>query len=97
MTHDTKVLAATGVPIKTLLVIVTAVALAMSVMVPAMAGQTTTGNAANSLGKTTLDTTVHADSPDEMNYGDGIPNGQWVTAEIQGVEIGGNGAFRRSV
>lgn len=84
MTHDTKVVAPDrGVPMKkTLLVIVTAVALAMSVMVPAMAGQTTTGNAANSLGKTTLDTTV------DWQVGSGQFDGEFVTAEIQGVVIG---------
>lgn len=73
---------------RTRLVMMMAIALAMSVMVPAMAAQTTSGNAANSLGKTTLDTTVYATDSTEMNYGDGIPNGQWVTAEIQGVVLG---------
>lgn len=88
MTHDTKVLVPTGVPMKALLVMAVSVALVMSVLTPAMAGQTTSGNAANSLGKTTLDTTVYADDPSEMNYGDGIPNGSWVTTEIQGVVLG---------
>ena len=53
----------------------------------AQAKQSTDSNSARSLGKTTLDTTVAADG-DEMLYGDGIPNGEWVTATKQGVEIG---------
>lgn len=37
-----------------------------------------------SLGKVTLDTEVDAG----INYGSGIPNGEWIVAEKQGVEIG---------
>src|SRR5665811_476395 len=55
---------------------------------PAMAKQVVEGYAANSLGKTTLDTTVYSSSDEEMDYGDGIPNGEWITAKTQGVEIG---------
>lgn len=50
----------------------------------ASARQTTSDNEANSLGKTTLDTTLTAG----INYGTGIPDGEWITAETQGVEIG---------
>lgn len=50
--------------------------------------RTTPASAAKSLGKVTLDTSVYGDSAGDMNYGDGIPNGEWVTAEVQGVEIG---------
>ena len=53
----------------------------------AQAKQSTDSNSARSLGKTTLDTTVAADG-DEMYYGDGIANGEWITATKQGVEIG---------
>jgi hypothetical protein len=53
----------------------------------AQAKQNTDSNSAKSLGKTTLDTTVVADG-DEMFYGDGISNGEWITATKQGVEIG---------
>jgi hypothetical protein len=53
----------------------------------AQAKQSTDSNSARSLGKTTLDTTVVADG-DEMFYGDGIANGEWITATKQGVEIG---------
>lgn len=74
---------------KTLIIMAMVVALAMSTMAAAIAqGQSGNGNGAKSLGKTTLDTTVTADDPNEMNYGDGIPNGEWVTAERQGVVIG---------
>lgn len=74
---------------KTFIIMAMVVALAMGTMVTATAqGQSTDGNAANSLGKTTLDTTVAADDPNEMNYGDGIPNGEWVTAESQGIVLG---------
>lgn len=74
---------------KTLTISAMVATLALSTVVTAVAqGQSTNGNAANSLGRTTLDTTVAADSPDEMNYGDGIPNGEWVTAESQGIVLG---------
>ena len=53
----------------------------------AQAKQSIDSNSARSLGKTTLDTTVVADG-DEMFYGDGIANGEWITATKQGVEIG---------
>ncbi len=45
------------------------------------------GTEAGSLGKVTLDTEVINDG-DEMLYGDGIPTGQWVTAEVQGIVLG---------
>lgn len=67
---------------KPLLVLALATALALGVMAPALA------KGPKSQGKTTLDTTVISDSPNEMNYGSGIPNGEWVTAEVQGVVIG---------
>lgn len=67
---------------KTMIVAAMAVTLTLGAMAPAVA------KGAKSLGKTTLDTTVTADQADEMNYGDGIPNGEWVTTEIQGVVIG---------
>lgn len=74
---------------KIFLVMAMVIALALGTMVAALAqGQGSGGNAAKSLGKTTLDTTVAADDPDEMNYGDGIPNGEWITAETQGIELG---------
>lgn len=58
-------------------------ALAMSTMAAASAqGQSVNGNAANSLGKTTLDTTVGWD------VGDGQLDGEFITAEVQGIEIG---------
>lgn len=52
------------------------------------AGQATPASAAKSLGKVTLDTSVYDDGAGIMRYGSGIPNGEWVTAEVQGVEIG---------
>lgn len=67
---------------RTFIVAAMAAAITLGAMAPAMA------NGAKSMGKTTLDTTVTADQADEMNYGDGIPNGEWVTAEVQGVVIG---------
>lgn len=51
-------------------------------------GVASAGNNAKSLGKTTLDTTVTASDENEMDYGDGISNGEWFTAEVQGVVIG---------
>lgn len=57
-------------------------ALVLSALAPAMA------NNANPPGKTTIGTTVIADETDEMNYGDGIPNGEWITTEVQGVILG---------
>lgn len=70
---------------KTFIITAIVVALAMSTITTALAqGESVNGNAANSLGKTTLDTEVSAG----INYGSGIPNGNWVTAEIQGIELG---------
>jgi hypothetical protein len=54
----------------------------------AQAKQNTDSNSAKSLGKTTLDTKVVDDGYDEMLYGTNIPNGEWITATKQGVEIG---------
>lgn len=60
------------------------VALALGTMLTALAqGQATNGNAANSLGKTTLGTEVSS-----WNVGSGQINGEFVTAELQGIEIG---------
>lgn len=73
---------------RTLTVTAMVVALALTTMAGAFAKVTASGNAANSLGKTTLGTDVYSSSVDEMNYGDGIPNGNWITAESQGVVIG---------
>lgn len=42
------------------------------------------GKGDKSVGKTTIDTAVDAG----INYGTGIDNGEWVTAEIKGIEIG---------
>ncbi len=67
---------------KTFTVMAIVMALALSAMAPGMA------KGPNSLGKTTLDTTVSPVDGNEMDYGTGILNGEWVTAEVQGVVIG---------
>lgn len=71
---------------RTLFLMVTVIALALGSMSIAMAGVSSSGNAANSLGKTTFDTNVN--DGNNMDYGSGIPDGQWMTAEVQGVVIG---------
>lgn len=68
---------------KTFLVMVMVAALSLSMVGLALAGQPTEGNEANSLGKTTLDTEVSS-----WDVGSGQPNGEFVVAELQGVEIG---------
>lgn len=73
---------------RTFTVMATVVALAVGLVGTALAAQTSSGNAANSLGKTTLDTTVVDNGGVEMLYGDGIPNGEWNTAEVQGIVLG---------
>ena len=46
------------------------------------------GSESGSIGLITLDTDVYNDNGTYMLYGTGIPNGQWVTAEGQGIVLG---------
>ncbi len=82
---------------KTFLVMAMVIALAMSTMAGAFAGVTSSGNAANSLGKTTVGTDASEWTSDTAsNVDDGIfpiggsgqVNGEFTIAEVQGVEIG---------
>lgn len=73
---------------KTLTVIAVTVLSVGAVAGTASAGQGQSDNAAKSLGKTTIDTDVYDADGGEMLYGDGIPNGEWMTAEVQGVVLG---------
>ena len=47
----------------------------------------TVGTEAGSLGQITIDTEV-VNAGNEMLYGDGIPTGEWVTSEVQGIVLG---------
>lgn len=74
-----------------MIVAVLLISAGLAVAAPGSQGQpdhSTPGKAGKSLGKVTLDTTVYGDESGTMLYGSGIPNGQWVTAEVQGVVVG---------